>query len=531
MSRTGRQFSIASIAVALLLACFPVAVLGSASAAGSDGPTIAVPAVPAVPAVARDWSVAPSAATALSRAAKVPFGPATVAWTAGSDRETATGVEQVVGGSGDATLVWETFRRPFDRIVAVQSTPSGWSKPINVAACRGVDCYSRRTTLIAPDGDVTIVWLEGGSGGTTGSADRSAVRSRTISHGELESAVTFGDPAHSELVWTAVDGAGNVVVLWVTAKGYLAGAVRPAGGPWAAPTVLARQLWDTTSLLPGSDAVRLLPGAGPMPTHVVWGTETQVVFDALTPSGWAEPVAIATGTRLSGPVASSAADGTAIIAWLDSVKDGRLQGSATIYTNGVWGPPQQFVDEDWNGDGWEVHTSISDVLMGFGSDPVVTYTYPVPKSYQAGGAQLIGETWIPFEGDATEATGSGIVARHWGYDYYGSNLDQVTYKQMTAARLVLGILQPSQVIARRFTQESSYVTADGTLLVATACSRSICPKPYGVWLTRLVRGAWTKPQTVSTSYSSGLSVRGDASGRISMVWQTGRRIIAVRSLA
>jgi hypothetical protein len=529
MSRTGRQFSIASITVALLLTCFPVAALGSASAAGSVGPTVAVPAV------ARDLGVALAGTAVLSRAAKVRFSPATVAWTAGSDRETATGLEQVVGGSGDATLVWETFRRPFDRIMAVQSTPSGWSKPIGVAACRGVDCFGRRTTLIAPDGDVTIVWLEGGSGGTTGSADRSAVRSRTISHGKLESAVNFGDPADSELVWTAVDGAGNVVVLWITAQFDLAGAVRPAGGPWAASTILARQPWGTTPF-PGARTVRLLPGAGAMPTHVVWGTETQVVFDALTPSGWAEPVAIATGARLSGPVASSAADGTAMIAWLDSVKDRRLQGSATIYTNGVWGPLQRFVDEDWNAGGWEVNTSIIDVLIGFGSDPVVTYSASAPKSPHTGGAQLVGGTWLPLNrgvglATAATATASGIVARDWWRDESGSWLDQVTCKEMTAARLVLGVWQPTQVIAGRLTQESSYVAADGTMVVATACSRSICPRPYGVWLTRLVRGTWTKPQTVSTSYDQGLSVRGDASGGISMVWQTGRRIIAVRSLA
>ncbi|WP_330265668.1 FG-GAP-like repeat-containing protein [Streptomyces griseorubiginosus] len=178
----------------------------------TDGPSASV----------RTASRAPGATTWTAPAAATP------SYQSISDPEVSA------ADDGTVTVAWKGTDESEDQTIltAARSADGTWAAPETVTATE--DLAATPEPLIAPDGDVTLVWVDY----TTTFSARTATRDAAT--GTWSAAKTLSTGYASEAYDTAIAADGTVHALWPQSGGNAQGLVESVGsdGQWTTPTPL-----------------------------------------------------------------------------------------------------------------------------------------------------------------------------------------------------------------------------------------------------------------------------------------------------
>jgi hypothetical protein len=265
--------------------------------------------------------------------------PAGGAWGAPDDLslpgQNADEPDVALDQAGNALVVWQRSNGA-NSIVQVRNRPAGgtWGAVISLSMA-GEDAFGAEVAVNAT-GDAVAAWQRFEGSDTIAQA---VTMPAGAEWGSLTSLSVVGADAY--VSGTAVDPAGNVVVLWWRSNGthqVIQAASKPAGGAWLAPTTLS------------------LPGQTAYAPHVafdqagnaiaVWQRENDgtnfTIQSASKPVGgsWGAPVDLSLpGQDASGAQLALSPRGDAVAVWdIDGGASSIAQG-ASKPAGGAWGAP------------------------------------------------------------------------------------------------------------------------------------------------------------------------------------------------
>ncbi|OGD10339.1 MAG: hypothetical protein A2Y86_04175 [Candidatus Aminicenantes bacterium RBG_13_62_12] len=234
----------------------------------------------------------------------------------------------IIDGSGNIYVVWlEAYSGSSGDVFfsSFSATTGGWSSPINISNSSRVASESKMVCCMAMDGNqrLYVVWCEEGVG----------VRLRTYSNNSwsgIETAASFGDP---DLSRVAVDGAGNLFIVWYS---YWNGEV------WSRARVGGT--WEGTRLISNDRYRSKFPEIG-LNNGVVYAvftestTDYQVMYvrrDTGFNSGWSAPEPVHTEYPLAheGPGVEVDSNGIAHVTYVRVFPDDSAKAVGYSYWTG-----------------------------------------------------------------------------------------------------------------------------------------------------------------------------------------------------
>jgi hypothetical protein len=300
-------------------------------------------------------------------------------------------------------------------VALASAAEAGWLPPVAISATDG-HVSAPPHVVLDSTGDATAVWS---AEGQVESAYRPAGEGWEtpvdLSNPEPAGEVLVG-PGNGQAPTIAVDGAGDVTVIWESWAGgmtLIEAVGRPAGGAWSAPTVIGEQ---PTAFNP--EPWVAVDSAGD--AVAVW-TKGGAIQSAYRPAGesWGAPIAIS-GGRSYVPQAAMNAGGDATVVWMHEQGGRLVVESAYRPAAGEWEAPtlvSQLGEE--GGDPQIALDATGDTLVawdgeGDGSEYVRTATRPAGGSWEAPTDVSTAGEEVQAIQDAVDADGDAIVA--WSGD-------------------------------------------------------------------------------------------------------------------
>ncbi len=299
------------------------------------------------------------------------------------------------------------------------SVHATWLPPVAVSEI-GEHVSSPPEVVLDAQGNATAVWGEwDGDDTVVESAYRPAGEGwqAPVDISEASGAAVLVPGEHdADYPRIAVDGDGNVMVVWERTTGadetVIQAASRPAGGAWQAPVDVSEPS------VTASDEEPWVAADERGDVTAVWKREG-VVQSALRPvgEGWQAPVDVSEpGVEALTPQAAADAAGDATAVWMVQVEGRLLPRTAYRPAGGDWGAPTDIADGEEGGDPQIALDAHGDTLVVWTGAGLWGAYRPAGGEWQAPVAiSAVGEE-IQFPRLALDAHGDALVA--WGSDTY-----------------------------------------------------------------------------------------------------------------
>lgn len=240
---------------------------------------------------------------------------------------TSFGPDVAIAPGGEAVAVWRRFDVASGEyaIEAARRPPGGdFAAPLDISATATSAQPQGLDVAVNPSGLAAVAWVQKDPGSAIDPDQFSILASVRPPGGAFSTPVTISPPildpeTEASGPRLAIDGAGNVVVVWSYSDGtesLIESATMLAGGAFAAPVALSAAGGDS-----GSAAIAAAPGGNLI---VAWtrasGGENRVeAATGTAAAGFSAPEPLsAAGADAGSPVAAISAAGEARVAWIRS---------------------------------------------------------------------------------------------------------------------------------------------------------------------------------------------------------------------